>query len=46
MNRGNGISKAKKEDQNRERQKAETDFLRSFNPRKIYSAREVEREKE
>ena len=35
MNRGNGISKAKKEDQNRERQKAETDFLRSFNPRKF-----------
>ena len=40
-----GFRELKKEDQNRERQKAEIDFLRSFNPRKFTALESREREK-
>ena len=39
-----GFRELKKEDQNRERQKAEIDFLRSFNPRKFTALESRERE--
>ena len=38
-----GFRELKKEDQNRERQKAEIDFLRSFNPRKFTALESRER---